>query len=196
MKVLHVISNVSPSAGGPPQVLRGMTKAQALSGLSVHICTTNRCPFSHTSFPLSAIRSYFDSNVKVHIFPAQLDSILFSFRLFFWLIFSMPGFDVVHIHGLYRFPASFAALIARFSAVRAVGGVQVPGAPAEEARVGRRRRPLASQSAPHFPQTPRTEEECGCLLVVCLVQLRDGDRENRRRYGLSLSESSQGWWEH
>ena len=113
MKVLHVISNVSPSAGGPPQVLRGMTKAQALSGMSVHICTTNRCPFSHTSMPLRAIRSYFDSNVKVHIFPAQFDSILFSFRMAFWLIFSIPGFDVVHIHGLYRFPASFAALIAR-----------------------------------------------------------------------------------
>ena len=113
MKVLHVISNVSPSAGGPPEVLRGMTKAQASSGLTVHICTTNRCPFSHTSMPLRDIRSYFDSNVKVHIFPAQFDSILFSFRMAFWLIFSMPSFDVVHIHGLYRFPASFAALIAR-----------------------------------------------------------------------------------
>ena len=113
MKILHVISNVSPSAGGPPQVLRGMTKAQALSGLSVHICTTNRCPFSHTSMPLRDIRSYFDSNVKVHIFPAQFDSILFSFRMAFWLISSMSSFDVVHIHGLYRFPSSFAALIAR-----------------------------------------------------------------------------------
>ena len=94
-------------------ILRGLTKAQASSGLSVHICTTNRCPFSHTSMPVEAIRNYFDSNVKLKIFPAHFDSILFSFRMLIWFIFYIPRFDVVHIHGLYRFPASFSALISR-----------------------------------------------------------------------------------
>lgn len=63
--------------------------------------------------PVEAIRNYFDSNVKLKIFPAHFDSILFSFRMLIWFIFYIPCFDVVHIHGLYRFPASFSALISR-----------------------------------------------------------------------------------
>jgi len=108
MRILHVIQNMSPRHGGPTTVLKALTHAQALAGLDVTLCTTNE------DYPVGQMDVPTDVPVKengvtvwyhrVHFFP-----LVFSVTLAKWLKREIAGFDIVHIHGLYRFPSSYAA---------------------------------------------------------------------------------------
>lgn len=108
MKVLHVINTLAPRAGGPTVVLQSLAQNQAKAGFDVTICTTNAdYPSGLLKYP--TLQPVQDRRVTVWYFPIQFMPLLFSFQLKKWLDKSITSFDVVHIHGLYRFPVSYAA---------------------------------------------------------------------------------------
>lgn len=116
MKVLHVINTLASHAGGPTAVLNALAQYQARAGIEVTICTTNAdYPTGTLSFP--TLQPVQDGNVTTWYFPIQFAPLLISFQLKKWLDKSISSFDAVHIHGLYRFPVTYAAWLARRTSV-------------------------------------------------------------------------------
>lgn len=116
MKVLHVINSLSPRAGGPTHVLQALSRYQAQAGLQVTICTTNvDYPSGILSVPTGV--PVHNGDVTTWYFPVQFVPLLISRTLKKWLDSSIKGFDVVHIHGLYRFPTTYAAWRSRQACV-------------------------------------------------------------------------------
>jgi glycosyltransferase involved in cell wall biosynthesis len=112
MNVLHVISALPPRSGGPTTVLKALTKQQAQAGLNVTICTTN---FDHTEalldvLPNAPIR---ENGVTSWYFSVDFRPLMISRALWRWARDSLNKFDLVHIHGLYRFPPTYCARQAR-----------------------------------------------------------------------------------
>ncbi len=113
MRVLHVVQAWSMTFGGVQAVGRALVRAQAQAGLEVEIATTNidtprggvlDVPLKHPVEWQSA---------KIHYFPVQCVSLLFSMQLRKYLSMHCTEFDLIHIHGLYRFPPTYAAYVAR-----------------------------------------------------------------------------------
>jgi len=113
MKVLHVISTLAPSSGGPTAALYGMANHQCRAGHDVTICTTNRGNPTSRVLNDIEIRAGLDKGVSLHSFETALVSILISRDLRNWLTKHIAEFDIVHVHGLYRFPSTYAAYRAR-----------------------------------------------------------------------------------
>jgi glycosyltransferase involved in cell wall biosynthesis len=112
MKVLHVISSVSARTGGPRMVIRDLTRFQARAGMHVTIFTTN-IDYPHGNLDVPVNVPVKDHGVFRYHFAVQLITPLISFPMAAKLISSLRRYDVVHIHGLYRFPTTFTALLAR-----------------------------------------------------------------------------------
>jgi glycosyltransferase involved in cell wall biosynthesis len=113
LRLLHVIPTLAPSAGGPTRVIQDLAKAQAAAGHFVAICTTDRdCP-AHLCLPSSYFTRAFPSPIQVYSFRVQYDPLLVSIGMACWLRKEISAFDIVEIHGIYRFPSSFAAHQAR-----------------------------------------------------------------------------------
>ena len=115
LRILHVISTLAPASGGPTQVLRELTGAQVSVGHSVVICTTDRGNPVRERLPDSWFRETFSERVEVKAFNVEYAPLLVSLEMGGWLRGKMQAFDVVHIHGLYRFPPTYAAYQARRS---------------------------------------------------------------------------------
>ena len=113
LKILHVISTIAPSAGGPTRVLQDLAQAQVAVGHSVTICTTDQDYPADRCLPRDYFATAFPAPVEVHYFGVQYKPLLLSLGMARWLRTAMHGFDVIHIHGLYRFPTSFSAYLAR-----------------------------------------------------------------------------------
>lgn len=113
LRILHVAPTLAPSAGGPTRVLEDLTQAQAATGISVAICTTDRDYPSHRLLPSDYFARAFPSPIQVYRFSVQYEPLLVSFSMARWLHTQMHAFDIIHIHGLYRFPVSFSAHQAR-----------------------------------------------------------------------------------
>jgi glycosyltransferase involved in cell wall biosynthesis len=112
LKVLHVISSLAINFGGPVQVVRGLAKSQVRAGLDVTICTTNAdYPAGKRAVPLEV--PVVEHGFSTWYFDAEFASLLLSFGMGRWLRRSMHSFDLVHIHGLYRFPQTWAGWCAR-----------------------------------------------------------------------------------
>jgi len=112
MKILHVISTLSPCNGGPTKVCNELAFYQAKHKHEVFICTTNReNPYPKKTNVSTNIPIIQDGITKI-FFTAYLP-VLFSFSLVLWLIKNISYFDIIHIHGFYRFPTTFAALLSR-----------------------------------------------------------------------------------
>jgi glycosyltransferase involved in cell wall biosynthesis len=110
MKILHVISNLSPSSGGPTTVVRSLSACQVKSGLNVTVCTTNwdrpSCKYNREE------KNPFELGIIYKFFPF-FSLMLISPVMGKWFRDNIKLFDIVHIHCLYRFPVSFAAWYAR-----------------------------------------------------------------------------------
>jgi glycosyltransferase involved in cell wall biosynthesis len=117
LRLLHVISTLAPSAGGPTRVLQDLAKAQVAAGHSVAICTTDRDYPVDRRLPIGYFTSAFPSPIQIHSFSVQYEPLLLSLPMARWLSKEIRAFDVIHIHGLYRFPLSFAAYRARMSKI-------------------------------------------------------------------------------
>jgi glycosyltransferase involved in cell wall biosynthesis len=112
MRILHVLECFAPRYGGPVSVLQALACAQAEAGHTVTICTTNR------DYPTGILRpagkdSACGGRVEVHYFPVQIGSLKISVQLGRFVRDHIEQFDIVHIHGLYRFPTTYAARTAR-----------------------------------------------------------------------------------
>jgi glycosyltransferase involved in cell wall biosynthesis len=112
MKILHVIENVSERGGGPQSVLGAIAKAQVDRGHEVTVATTD---MDHPHGRLDVPRNQkLDRNGISYIhFSVQFAPLRLSLPMARHLPGLIAAHDVIKVHGLYRFPPSFAAAIAR-----------------------------------------------------------------------------------
>lgn len=115
LRILHVVSTLAPSAGGPTRVLQDLAQAQVDAGHSVAICTTDRDYPTDRCLSRDYFVNAFPAPIKVYSFRVQYAQLLVSLGMVCWLREAIHNFDVIHIHGLYRFPVSYAAYQARIS---------------------------------------------------------------------------------
>lgn len=112
MKILHVISTLSARYGGPATVLRSLAKVQAGRGHDVTICTTN-LDYPKGILDVPTWQAVRENGVSIWHHALDFRPLHFSAGLGRWVLGHISEFDVVHVHGLYRFPSTFAAAVAR-----------------------------------------------------------------------------------
>jgi len=110
IKILHVISNLSPRSGGPTTVVRSLSAYQVMALSDVTICTTNWGQLAVEKKALNI--GVHENGVTYRCFSSE-SPLAFSPAMYKWLGRHLRLFDVVHIHGLYRFPVTAAAWWAR-----------------------------------------------------------------------------------
>ena len=113
MRILHAISTLAPASGGPTEVLRHLASAQAAAGHEVIVCTTDRGNPVRERLPSSYFDGLCGPSVALKVFPVLHRTLLFSPALAKWTRAVIHTFDVVHVHGLYRFPPTYVAAAAR-----------------------------------------------------------------------------------
>lgn len=94
-------------------MLLQLAHQQALDGHSVTICTTNR-DFPFGVLPVKRNAAVTHRGVTTWYFSASRFPLRFSARMAIWLYKNIKQFDVVHIHGIYRLPTTFAGWWARY----------------------------------------------------------------------------------
>ncbi|MHB8387387.1 glycosyltransferase [Metallibacterium sp.] len=112
MKVLHVAQAVASTFGGVQTVLNDVAKAQRLAGLNVDIVSTN-LDAPRGVLPVTANQFFDQDGVRYRLSSVQFRPLFLSFDLWTYLRKSIKTYDVIHVHGLYRFPSTFAAHCAR-----------------------------------------------------------------------------------
>ncbi len=112
MKILHVIANISPRYGGPAQVCKDICKYLAGRRQYVEIYTTNLdYPDGILNVPKN--KPVEQDGYTVNYFSVQFKPYAISIPLANKLQWDIKKFDIIHIHGLYRFPQAIAAFYAR-----------------------------------------------------------------------------------
>jgi glycosyltransferase involved in cell wall biosynthesis len=114
MKTLHVISDLNPRSGGPNSVVRALSDYQARARIDVTVCTSNWK--NSTNKNISEYLGSRKNDVSFKIFPSW-SPLLISTTMNKWFRNNIKSFDIVHIHGLYRFPVTSAACWARIAEV-------------------------------------------------------------------------------
>ncbi len=112
MKILHVLETLSPHYGGPVSVLLALAAAQQRAGHRVTIATTN-ADHPHGIYHASGWDTLADGAVPVYYAPVGFESMRVSWVLATYLRRKLSNFELVHIHGLYRFPPTYTAWQAR-----------------------------------------------------------------------------------
>ena len=102
MRVLHVIPSVALEQGGPSFVIRLIAGGLASAGVAVDIATTVGSGEVNGCEPIEA-------GVKYLYLRRQCSFYKFSWPLSRWLSINIGSYDLVHIHGLFSFPAVAAA---------------------------------------------------------------------------------------
>jgi len=95
MRILHVISSLSPAGGGPPEAVRQLARAYAQIGVEVEVATLDRpgaAFLSALSFPVHALG------------PGRLRSYGLSTRLPAWLRLNASRFDGIVLNGIWSYP--------------------------------------------------------------------------------------------
>lgn len=103
---------MSPNHGGPATALEQLARAQAVAGLDVEILCTN-ADSSTGTYCRTGQTTLKGGNVPVHSYSVQFEALRVSFGLATFLRNRCHQFDLIHAHGLYRFPQSYAARFAR-----------------------------------------------------------------------------------
>jgi glycosyltransferase involved in cell wall biosynthesis len=93
-----------------------MARYQAEAGHKVAICTTN-VDFPKGTLMVPSGEPVSKDGTLIWHFPVQFRPLLVSIPLWLWLRSEIMSFDIVHIHGLYRFPGTAAAWWARRAGV-------------------------------------------------------------------------------
>ena len=117
MRILHVISTLASSSGGPTSVVWGLSAAQAQAGHEVTVAATDRGNPVTEILDRHALQSRCPGGVELEVFAVSYAPLLYAPGMRAWLARSMRSFDIVHVHGLYRFPPTYAARLARRSGV-------------------------------------------------------------------------------
>ena len=108
MRVLCVTASMSPSWGGPVQVIRGLTPALAKRGVETEIATTvgwrvGNAPMSVPGVPVHCFRTELPARVWTAYSPG----------LSRFLARETGRFDLVHVHEVWHYPAYAAIQAAR-----------------------------------------------------------------------------------
>jgi glycosyltransferase involved in cell wall biosynthesis len=103
VKLLHVISTLSPATGGPPEALRHLTRAYGEAGVDVEIATQDD--------PGAPYLSSF--TVPVHPTGSRPSVYAYSPALMKWLRENVSRFDGVIINGVWTFHSLAASIAAR-----------------------------------------------------------------------------------
>jgi len=103
---------MSPRYGGPVSVLKSLAAAQSAAGHDVSIFTTN-CDYPLGTLPVPLDRPVVEGDAVLRYFATQWPAMKFSLPLARALNQELRRFDIVHVHGLYRFPPTYAAWLAR-----------------------------------------------------------------------------------
>ena len=112
MRILHVITNLSQGYGGPVKACKEMCASLADAGEDVTIYTTNLdYPVGRLDVPLN--KRIQQDGYNVWYFPIQFSPYIVSWGLVRALKENIKKFDLVHVHGLYRFPQAAAAYFCR-----------------------------------------------------------------------------------
>ena len=112
MKILHLITTLSLRYGGPVPVCKEMCRSLVEVGEDVTIYTTNLdFPKGCLDVPLN--QPITQDGYTIWYFPVQFSPYIVSWQLAKALHKNIKQFDLVHIHGLYRFPQAVTAFFAR-----------------------------------------------------------------------------------
>lgn len=112
LKILHVVSLIAPRFAGAGIASQFMARYQAKAGHKVAICTTN-ADFPKGTLKVPSNEPLLRDGTLIFHFPVQLRPLMVSIPLWRWLKSNIISFDIIHIHGLYRFPVTSAAFWAR-----------------------------------------------------------------------------------
>lgn len=109
MKILHVIASMAPSKGGTTAAVRSTLDALRMEGHDCDIACTDEGNGGPVDARHLAVRN-------VHVFGVDCRFYSLSRRLGAWLAANVRHYDVVHVHGLFNYPA-----LAGMRAARAAG---------------------------------------------------------------------------
>ncbi|MBE9224268.1 glycosyltransferase [Phormidium sp. LEGE 05292] len=111
MKVLHVIPSISPTLGGPTQVVLNLVKALRECKVEAEIVTTN----DNVDAPLYQLTEY--EQVPVWFLPkssVSLKEYFFSPAITKWLWQNIQNYDILDNHYLFSYASTCAGAIARW----------------------------------------------------------------------------------
>ncbi|MBD0386330.1 MAG: glycosyltransferase, partial [Nostoc sp. C3-bin3] len=114
MKILHVIPSVSPSLGGPTQVVLNLVKALRDSGVDAEIVTTNHNGSVPLDVPLYQKINY--KQVPIWFLPhfsPPMKEFIFSPALTKWLWKNISNYDIIDNYYLFSYAPTIAAAMAR-----------------------------------------------------------------------------------
>ena len=118
MKVLHVISSVSPALGGPSEIVLKLVKGLREHGVDAEIVTTNDNGSELLDVPLNQWIDY--EQVPVWFLPRfspPMKEFIFSAALTRWLWENLHKYDIIETHYLFSYASTCAATIARLRRV-------------------------------------------------------------------------------
>lgn len=112
MKILHVLETMAPAYGGPVRAIQTYATWLGAAGEDVTICTTDK------DVPSGIIRGPVNTPIQENgytlwRFATDLHPYAYSRQMGHWLKRHVGRFDIVHVHGLYRYPPIAAARYAR-----------------------------------------------------------------------------------
>ncbi len=120
MKVLHVIPSVSPSLGGPTEVVLNLVKALRESGVDTEIATTNDNGSEQLVLDVPLNQRVEFQQVPVYFLPRyshRMKEFIFSEALTRWLWQHIKDYDLLDIHYLFSYGSSCAGTIARWQGI-------------------------------------------------------------------------------
>ena len=109
MRILHVVQAIDLKLGGVQEALRGLTHAQCRMNMDVDIVGTSIAAQRDTPAYISG----YNQNINLRLYKAEFVNILFSNSMRKYLKREINKYDLVHVHGLYRFPPTYASHRAR-----------------------------------------------------------------------------------
>lgn len=121
MRILHVFSALSPRYGWALDMMTNLCGQQAQKGHEVNVFSTNIDWERTLDVPLG--QPVLVNGVKVEYFPVQnlpaslLRRFAFSWPIAQALWHRVKEFDIVHVHGLYLFPALVASYSCRVAGI-------------------------------------------------------------------------------
>jgi len=133
VRVLHTIASIAAVNGGPSAVVRTLARAQSELGIEVEvIAVAEREPRDH------GVGVFTDGGVVFRTFSRQTTFYTVSTALTRWLWSHAQTFDVIHVHGLFNYPAVAACWCAQKASTPFI--VRPAGSLARWSMANRRRR--------------------------------------------------------
>jgi glycosyltransferase involved in cell wall biosynthesis len=112
LRVLHVISSMSPLRGGPSVTVHRALRALRLRGIAADVVTTDDDGgTARLDVPLDRFMEL--EGQRIRYFPRQTLRYGFSAPLLSWLRANIARYDIVHTHELFTFAPLAAARLAR-----------------------------------------------------------------------------------